>query len=272
MTPEAAESLRRRILEAVGARRLTPADLLRTLGGESPPGRQAVRRALRQLVAAGDLSYTQECGITWIEASFDRQVRVSPQIVLAPPGKETRPAGGTTTVRIAPGAAFGEGRHPTTRLALRGIDFALSAPETCRVGPQSRALDVGTGSGVLLIAAVLLGVDSGLGVDHDPCALAEARANARRNGVEDRIRVSDEPLAAIQGFFTLIAANLRLPTLIAMAPLLRQRCRPDGAIVLSGMRPEEEGDLLAAYGRLGLRPSWRETEGGWSGLVLALSR
>ncbi|MEJ5357039.1 MAG: 50S ribosomal protein L11 methyltransferase [Desulfobacterales bacterium] len=273
MTPEDAESLQRRILEAAGARRRTPAALLRMLGAESPPGRQAVRRALRQLVAAGELTYTQEFGITWIEASFARPVRVSPRIVISPPGpEETDPAPGTRRVWIAPGAAFGGGRHPTTRLALRGIDHALADRGERRSGPPSRVLDVGTGSGVLVIAAVRLGVDFGLGIDLDPCALAEARANVRRNGLEGRIRMSDEPLANVPGTFSLTAANLRLPTLIAMAPLLTPRCRPDGAIVLSGVRPEEEAALLAAYGRLGFLPSWRETEGGWSGLVLERPR
>ncbi len=227
-----------------------------------------MRRALKELAAAGDLSYTQESGITWIEASFDRPVRVSPRIVLAPPDKETNPASGTTRIRIAPGAAFGGGRHPTTRLALRGIDVALATLGKRRLGPQSRVLDVGTGSGVLVIAAVRLGVDSGVGIDLDPCALAEAKANVRLNGLEDRIRVSDGPLAGIEGAFSLIAANLRLPTLIETAPLLARRCRPEGAIVLSGIRPEEERELLAVYGRLGFQPSWRESEGGWSGLVV----
>ncbi len=228
-----------------------------------------MRRALKERIAAGDLSYTQESGITWLEVSFDRPLRVSPRIVLAPPEKEAQPVPGTTRVVIAAGAAFGGGRHPTTRLALRGIDFALAARGKQRSGPQSRVLDVGTGSGVLVIAAVRLGVGSGVGIDLDPCALAEAKANVRFNGLEDRIRVSDEPLAGIdEGAFTLIAANLRLPTLIETARLLARRCRPGGAIVLSGIRPEEERALLAVYGRLGFQPTRRESEGGWSGLVV----
>lgn len=267
MTDGAAEPLHRRILEAVAARRCTPADLLRELGGKGREGQGAVRRALRELIAAGELRYLLEAGRSWIEPSFARAVRVSARIVLCPEGAGPGESPPGVVVRIAPGAAFGAGGHPTTRLALRGIDYALAVGEGRR-GPESWVLDVGTGSGVLVIAAVRLGAARGLGIDRDPCARFEAQANVRRNGLEDRIRISDVPLAAVEGRFSLIAANLRAPTLTAMAPFLARRCLPGAALVLSGIRPLEEKEILGSYGRFGWRCVWRETEGGWSGLVL----
>lgn len=267
MTRIAVDPLQRRIREAVAARRRTPADLQRELGGASREGRKAVRRALRDLVAAGELCFVLEAGRSWIEPSFELPLPVSSRIVLCPEGRGLAESFPGVVVRIAPGAAFGSGRHPSTRLALRGIDVAL-APETGRQGPGSRVLDVGTGSGVLVIAAVQLGVASGLGIDRDPCARSEARANVRANGLEDRIRVSDLAVEDVEGSFSLVVANLRAPTLVAMAQALSRRCLAGGALVMSGIRPPEEEGLLGVYGRFGWRSLWRETEGGWAGLVL----
>jgi len=268
VTGGAPEPLKRRILETVAARRCTPADLLRELGGASRAGRRrAVRRALRELVAAGELRYLLEAGRSWIEPSFGRAVRVSARLILCPEGGGLAESPPGVVVRIAPGAAFGAGEHPTTRLALQGIDFALAGGEGRR-GPGSRVLDVGTGSGVLVIAAVRLGAARGLGIDRDPCARFEAQANVRLNGLEDRIRVSDVPLAAVEGRFALVVANLRAPTLAAMAQSLARRCMPGAALVLSGIRPPEEAGVLEICSRFGMRRVWRETEGGWVGLVL----
>jgi ribosomal protein L11 methyltransferase len=241
---------------------VAPAELMRTLGrGRLRP---LLHRAVREMVASGELAYTLEHGRTLLEPSFDRPVRVSARITLAPPGRGDTPPAGGVLVRLAPGAAFGAGRHPTTRLALRGVDRAL---ERGRAG--GRVLDVGTGTGVLAIAAVALGMSGGLGLDLDPCALSEAHENVRLNGMEGRIRISAERAERVTDAFELVSANLRPPTLARLAGTLRKRVQAGGVLVVSGMRIEERADIAAALQCGGeLRSVWVEEEAGWAAVLL----
>jgi ribosomal protein L11 methyltransferase len=117
-------ALRLRVLERVASGPVAPAELLRSLGGGF--GRAAVQAAVREMVAAGEIAYALEHGRSVLEPSVDRPVRVSERITLVPPGKGGEPPPHGVLVYIAAGAAFGAGRHPTTRLALRGVDVALT--------------------------------------------------------------------------------------------------------------------------------------------------
>jgi ribosomal protein L11 methyltransferase len=171
-------------------------------------------------------------------------------------------------IRIMPGASFGAGRHPTTRLALRGIEFALTRCEKASIGPGTCVLDIGTGTGVLAMAAVLLGIETGIGIDHDPCAAAEAKANVRLNGLDARITVSDIAVGCISGSFALIAANLRLPTLLRLAPSVAAWTPPGAAVVISGIRLEEEEALLSVYAKPSFESMWRGEEDEWAGAAL----
>lgn len=258
------ETTRARVLAQVARGPVAPAELLRKLcAGRT---RAAVQTAIRELVAAGEIAYTLEHGRSVLEPSFDRPVRVSDRITLAPPEKCDAPPAGGVLVRLAAGAAFGAGRHPTTRLALRGIDFALQPGTGHACG--GRVLDVGTGTGVLAIAAVALGMAGGLGIDHDPCAIAEARHNLRLNGMEDRLLISDQTLANIDEGFALVAANLRAPSLVGLSGTLRARLAPAGRLVVAGMRTEERAAVVAAIEGVGLRTVWQEEEGGWAAALL----
>lgn len=253
------------IRERLASGRRTPDALVKELSGGSPELRRAARAAIARLVAAGEIAYRFAHGTTFLEPSFDRPVAVAPRIVLAPPGREPAAAPDAVVVVIAPGASFGEGRHPTTRLALRGIDFALGRRPP---PPDGRLLDVGTGSGVLAIAAVKLGLAAGIGIDRDPCALAEARRNVAVNGLSGRIAITDRPLERIAGRFALVAANLRPPTLAALAAPLAARTAPGGSLVISGVRRGEAAEMLALYAAAGLAPVREEFEEGWLGAVL----
>jgi ribosomal protein L11 methyltransferase len=264
--PPPPASLAGEVLRRLGGRRRTPEELLRSIGCASAAERRAVRAAIRALVAAGELVYTFEHGASFLEPSFDRPVRVSARIILAPPGRPVEAAAATAVVRIAPGASFGAGRHPTTRLALRGIDFATGSRAAAAGGA---VLDVGTGTGVLAIAAVALGLAGGVGIDLDPVAVREARQNVALNGFAGRIDISDRPLEAIGGGFALAAANLRPPTLAALAGPLAGRLAPGGCLVLSGIRRGEVPGLRAPFEAAGLRRVWEDVEEGWAGVVLA---
>jgi len=256
------------VLKFIAGRRQTPADILKALSHPPVFPKTAVQDAIRELVASGALAYTAEYGRTFLEPSFDRPVRVSERIVLTPPDRDVPPGPGEIVVRLRPGAAFGVGRHPTTRLSLRGIEFALSGGGAARPRAGSRVLDIGTGSGVLTIAAVKLGIENGVGLDIDPCAVAEASHNVRLNGLAGRIAISDRGLEGLEGVFSLVVANLRLPTLARLAAAIAALTMPGGALVVSGVQQEEQAAVCAAYGRQRFECAWSVAEDRWVGLVL----
>jgi len=267
-----AGDLRERVLKFIAGRRQTPADILKALSHPPVFPKTSVQDAIRELVAAGVLAYTAEHGRTFLEPSFDRPVRVSERIVLTPPARDVPPEPRDIVVRLRPGAAFGVGRHPTTRLALRGIEFALSRDGAVRRRAGSSVLDIGTGSGVLAIAAVKLGIENGVGLDIDPCAVAEAAQNVILNGLAGRIEIFDRGLERIDGVFSLVVANLRLPTLARLAAPIAALTMPGGALVVSGVQHAEQAAVFAAYGRQRFECAWSVAEDRWVGLVLNKTR
>lgn len=224
---------------------------------------RVIRETIRKLVSAGTLSYTSLGGTSFLERSFRGPIQISKRIWFWPASSTISNDGSDAVVRIRihSGAAFGLGDHPTTRLALRGIDFTLGGRF------HGRAVDIGTGSGVLAIAAARLGVEQVLAVDIDPCARAEAEANVTENGVTGQVTVSDLPLGGFHGPFSLILANLRPPTLSAMATEISREATFGARAVLSGFHPEEWGPLEKDYHLLGWQTIWRETEGRWMAVV-----
>ena len=269
--PSCVHTICRHVLNRIGGRRHVPAGLLKELARDLNLPRERVQAALQKLVAAGELAYTFEHGRTFLEPSFDRPVRVSDRIILTPPGQVFQARPGEAILKITPGASFGAGRHPTTRLALKAIDLVLERDGASLTGPGSRVLDIGTGSGVLAMAAVKLGIETGVGVDIDPCAVAEAKANVELNGLSGRIGVSDRAVETIGGVYTMVAANLRTPTLARLAPCLAEFTAPQGALVMSGIRTVECDELLGAFEKRSFMVVWIEEEQEWSGLVMAKS-
>ncbi len=235
--------------------------------------RRRVRAVIRHLVGTGELVYTYEHGCSFLEPSYRKSVRVGERVVLAPADQPDQTDGETdpaeVAVRIAPGASFGSGRHPTTRLAIRGIEQALGGLSSAARLERSVVLDIGTGSGVLVIAAVKLGAGRGVGIDTDACARFEARQNIDLNRLTANIRVSDEPLQKIKptGRYDIIVANLRLPTLLRLAVPIVQLTKLRGRLVLSGIRVEEMDGLLEAYRVHGCPSVWVEEEKGWGVVV-----
>jgi ribosomal protein L11 methyltransferase len=259
----------RHVLDRIGGRRQVPADVLRQLARDLNLPRERVQAALRKLVAAGELAYTFEHGRTFIEPSFDRSVRVSDRIVLAPPDRIVHPRPGDVVLRIMPGASFGAGRHPTTRLALKAIDFVLGGDGGSLAQAGRRVLDIGTGSGVLVMAAVKLGIETGWGVDIDPCAVSEAQRNVELNGLVNRIVVSERAAETVDGSYTLVTANLRTPTLERLAPRIAEYTAPAGVVVMSGIRTSERDSLRTAFEKRSFMFVWTEEEQEWAGLVMA---
>ncbi len=139
-------------------------------------------------------------------------------------------------IRLDPGAAFGTGTHPTTRLCLAWL--LQQMPRAARV------LDYGCGSGVLAIAAARLGARTVVGTDIDQQALDAARANSERNAV-DALYTAPDRLAA--GQFDVVLANILANPLRLLAPMLLARVAPGGALVLSGVLQRQADELIATY-------------------------
>lgn len=171
---------------------------------------------------------------------------------------------GMAEVVLDPGMAFGTGTHPTTSLCLAALSDLLAAR------PGAAVLDVGTGSGLLAIAARRLGAGRVAGNDNDPVAVEVARENAARNGVDVTLTV--EPLEAIPGRFELVVANILANTLVELAPAIAAKVAPGGALLLSGILGPQEAEVRGAYLAAGLRPlpGGDRREGEWS--LLALER
>ncbi|UCF90924.1 MAG: 50S ribosomal protein L11 methyltransferase [Desulfobacterales bacterium] len=265
--------MHREMLAAVAASpsKLTPSSLEKTFGETFKLSRAQVRRIIKELVAAEELVYTYQFGCSFLEISFDRPVRISHYVVLKPPRYSYRSFPGDVVLSMQSGASFGTGRHPTTRLAIRGIEYALSARSLERVQPPGTVLDIGTGSGVLVLTAVKFGMRQGLGIDIDVCACAEARENVALNGLADRIEISDQGLETIAQRFAMLTANLRYPTLKKNASRLDDLTLANGILVLAGMRDDELEDLLASYAARHFACLWQGTELGWGGVVLQKS-
>ena len=154
------------------------------------------------------------------------------------PGDQAVPADDALILRLDPGLAFGTGTHPTTRLCLEWLEaLPLS---------QLRVLDFGCGSGILSIAAALLGARSVVALDIDHQALIATRNNARRNGVADRIETCDD-VASPAGEFDVIVANILAATLERNASTICGRLKSGGGLALAGILDPQVTSVTGAY-------------------------
>jgi len=248
--------------------KVTPSALAKVLSEKYRLAKNQVKAIIRKLVSDGELAYTYQYGSTYLELSFNRPRKVSQFVVLHPPAYSYRLGPDEVAVQIQAGASFGDGRHPTTRLAIRGIEMVLRSHGSDSNFSRAEILDVGCGSGVLVIAAVRLGAAAGLGIDFDACALAESRYNVQLNALENRIEISGQPLETIRRRFLMVTANLRYPSLKQLRLQLSSLTAAGGVLVISGIRNIELKDLLQYYAEKQWVCRWRQTEAGWAGVVL----
>jgi ribosomal protein L11 methyltransferase len=252
---------------AASPTKITPAALVKKISETHGLRRNQVKSLIKELVADGELTYAYEHGDTFLMPSFNRPVRISNSLVIKPSGYHYHPKSTDVVIELNPGASFGDGRHPTTRLAARGIDFVLAHRHAEPPRHQRTVLDIGTGTGILVLAAVKLGMHEGLGIDIDPCARAEARQNVFQNALEDRIRISDQYLEAIDQDFFLVTANLRFPTLNKICSYLRKITLTNGFVVASGIRSHELAGLKSRYTQKRFDCLWEAHELDWAGVV-----
>ena len=190
------------------------------------------------------------------------------RLVVVPSWLEEPAAAGEVAVRIDPGMAFGTGLHPTTRACLDILDRLAGEGRL----PQ-RVLDVGSGSGILAIAALRLGAGSAVAYDTDPVAVAATADNAERNDVAARIEVvhgglPEEPRER----FGLVLANLVATALVTLAERLAAHAAPRGTLVASGIIAPREAEVAAGLTAAGFSVRERTASGDGEWITLRLDR
>ncbi len=194
---------------------------------------------------------------------FFAPVKIGRTLWVGPPWAEP-PQERRHVIAIEPGMAFGTGTHATTRGCLEFLEQL--APRFGR--GELRALDVGTGSGILAIALVKLGAASVVALDNDPVALKVARANLRANGAAGRVLLARTKLENLSERFGLVVANLTAGTILELAAAFEERVAPGGYLVLSGVLDSQARHvaLRFAAARFALLRRRREKE--WVTLLL----
>ena len=161
-----------------------------------------------------------------------------------------------TVLRIDPEMSFGTGHHATTRLALRLLADVLT--------PGDRVLDVGTGTGVLAIAACRAGAAAALGVDTNPDAVRNARENAQKNDVADCVTVREGSVdGAPETGYDIVVANITRRVLLGLLPDLLSHLTTDGTLLLSGVLQPQRDSVLDATEGHSLHLDAEATEDGW---------
>ncbi len=174
-----------------------------------------------------------------------RPIHVTERMVITPSWHPYEPAPGELVLTIDPKMSFGTGYHESTRLILRLLEQNIRSGD--------RVLDMGTGTGVLAIAAVKLGAADATGIDVDEWSYDNARENIRLNHVEDRITILHGDITATPaGPFTLILANIQRTVLLEMLPVLVRRLCAGGRLLLAGLLREDREIMVEQLGHEGM--------------------
>ncbi len=228
---------------------------------------RASLRALGLPVAPAEAAIGPLLEEAWAQAwqqSFPPR-EIGRRLLVVPPWEARADTGGRVRVVIEPGRAFGTGHHGSTEGCLALLEEALDAR------PGTRALDVGTGTGILAVAAIKLGAAEVLAIDVDPDAVAAARKNADANGCGDRIiaelRGPDELPAGAR--WPVVVANLLVHTHLALTATYARLVEPRGRLVLGGILADEDMRVIAALEPAGFALDRRLVLEGWSSLVFS---
>ena len=218
--------------------------------------------ALRLATSMGDpaLAWRWESHEEWAERwGGGEPRRVTSRIVVAPLGRAVERRDGDIVVRFEVGPAFGTAEHPTTRGCLQLLEAVLR--------PRDRVVDIGTGSGILAIAAARLGAASVLALEADALSCASARRNVVANRVADRVEVRERTVGPADlrtlARLDVVLANLEAGVLDRLLPGLRRVLARSGSLVVAGVTGGEKPTLLRSAAAVGLEPHLVQDVDGW---------
>lgn len=188
---------------------------------------------------------------------------VGESLVIKPSWEEYNPKEGEHVIKIDPGMAFGTGTHHTTNMCMARLEKVLPA--------NAEVFDVGTGSGILAIAAALLGAKSVKAVDIDAVAVRVARENIADNGLEDKIEVKEgDLLRGTEGQADVIIANIIADIIIMLLKDIPGKLQDDGIFLASGIISDRRADVEAAAAEVGMKVDHVDEKGGW--VVMQMSK
>ena len=187
--------------------------------------------------------------------------RIGKRIVVTPSWEEYTPSGDDVQMRLDPGMAFGTGTHDTTRLCLELLEEVVT--------PETRILDVGTGSGILSVGGVLLGAPSALGVDIDPVAVKVANENAEINKVNGKTEfVCGDLTDKVHGKFEIVTANIVADVIIRLLSTVKNYLLKGGVLIVSGIIDTRADEVENACHEAGFVTEKRLEHGGWVAIKL----
>jgi ribosomal protein L11 methyltransferase len=231
--------------------------------------RQGLRQDLWHLQAfhghlVGDLQERWVAEQDWATAwkKHYHVLHIGKRLVIKPRWQPYQGKPGEVVVELDPGMAFGTGTHPTTQLCLEALEALDLAGK--------RVLDVGTGSGILALAAAALGASRVDALDLDPVAVRAARDNLRKAGLAGKVRVAQGTLPWEHRTvrYHVVVANIIASVLIGLAPEFPPALAPGGLLLASGIIQEKESTVLEAFQSAGLTFQHRAQAGDWVLLMM----
>lgn len=190
--------------------------------------------------------------------------KLTERLVIKPSWEEYEKLPHEMVLEMDPGMAFGTGLHASTQLALLLIEDAFADR------PAKKVLDVGTGTGILGMDCALLGAEEVVGLDNDIDARSAAEENIRTNRLDAIMTIDPRDLAAIEGRFELIIANITQDVLTILAPAISMRLAPGGRLVLSGILTGNQSEAIKElYGNLGLTLTQTRSKEEWTAMLFA---
>jgi ribosomal protein L11 methyltransferase len=254
-----------RLADGLGAHERVDELVVKTyLPAGDTAGKRQIREALwhlGRLYPIPEPVFTVIAEKDWAEAwkAHYAVLHIGARTVIVPQWQAYAPQPGEVVILLDPGMAFGTGTHPTTRLCLAALE---EMPVR-----GARVLDLGTGSGVLSIAAAKEGAASVLAVDVDPIAVDAARENIAANDVADRVRVVAGSLARAQGKYDLILVNILARVIVELLEEgLAETLAPEGEVIASGIIDDQEDEVRAAFEARGVSVVDRLCERDWVAL------
>jgi ribosomal protein L11 methyltransferase len=235
---------------------------------KSSPKREALEAGLNFIadcglrIGPGKISISTVPREDWAESwkKFFKTIEVGSKLLIKPSWSKRKPKKNQAVVVLDPGLSFGTGQHPTTAFCLKQI-------VRCRAQEKRQTfLDMGTGSGILAIAAAKIGFKTVDAFDFDAQAVRIAKNNARRNRVKVSIKRQDLTKLSLnpERRYDLICANLVADLLIAERKRILARLKPEGALVLAGVLIRQFPEVQRAYEEAGL--ILRESQAEWEWL------
>ncbi len=187
-------------------------------------------------------------------------IRISERIVIKPTFKEYESVGDEIVITLDPKMSFGTGEHESTKLALRLIEKYVKGNE--------KVLDVGSGTGVLSIAAIKLGAANAVAVDNDPWCYQNCAENCALNDVAGSIKVVEGEISIIpEENFDLVLANIQKNILLLISEKIKAKLKKNGVVVLSGLQLKDEEEIISHYQSIGFKFKEKKVMDEWIAIV-----